>query len=98
VGITFREFRSGDEDAFRALNQQWIEKYFVLEEKDRLTLNQPEKYILAPGGHIYFALMDEEIVGCCALIANGKHSYEVAKMAVSENRHNQESANPCWRM
>jgi len=86
--ITFREFRSGDEDAFRTLNEQWISKYFALEEKDMLTLRQPQKYILAPGGHIYFALLDEEIVGCCALIATEPGAYEVAKMAVSEEHRN----------
>jgi N-acetylglutamate synthase-like GNAT family acetyltransferase len=86
--ITFRQFRSGDQDAFRTLNQQWIEKYFVLEENDRLILNQPEKYVLSTGGFIYFALMDDEIVGCCALVVKGKRSYEVAKMAVSEDHRN----------
>jgi putative acetyltransferase len=86
--ITFREFRAGDEDAFRSLNEQWIAKYFVLEEKDLLTLRQPGKYILASGGRIYFAVLEDEIVGCCALIANGARSYEVAKMAVSEEHRN----------
>jgi putative acetyltransferase len=86
--ITFREFRAGDEDAFRILNEQWIAKYFALEEKDLLTLRQPDKYILSAGGRIYFAVLDEEMVGCCALIANGPCSYEVAKMAVSEEHRN----------
>jgi putative acetyltransferase len=86
--ITFRQFEKGDAEAFRTLNEQWIAKYFVLEEKDRLTLNDPQKYILNPGGHIYFATLDDEIVGCCALIANGPGSYEVAKMAVDESRRN----------
>ena len=88
VQVTFREFETGDGEAFRRLNEQWIEKYFVLEDKDRLTLNHPEKYILNPGGHIYFATLDDEIVGCCALIATGPDSYEVAKMAVDESRRN----------
>lgn len=86
--ITFRQFETGDADAFRTLNEQWISKYFVLEEKDRLTLNNPEKYILNPGGHIFFATLDDEIVGCCALIATGPDSYEVAKMAVDESHRN----------
>jgi putative acetyltransferase len=86
--ITFRQFQTGDNEAFRTLNEQWIAKYFVLEEKDRLTLNDPEKYILKSGGHIYFATLDDEIVGCCALIANGPDSYEVAKMAVDESYRN----------
>lgn len=86
--ITFRQFQIGDNEAFRSLNEQWIAKYFVLEAKDRLTLNDPEKYILKSGGHIYFATLDDEIVGCCALICTGPDSYEVAKMAVDESRRN----------
>jgi len=88
VQINFRQFQPGDNDAFRTLNEQWIAKYFVLEEKDRLTLNNPEKYILNLGGQIYFATLDDEIVGCCALIATWPDSYEVAKMAVDESRRN----------
>jgi N-acetylglutamate synthase-like GNAT family acetyltransferase len=87
--ITFREFRAGDREAFWKLNEQWIAKYFVLEEKDVLTLREPEKYILKPGGRIFFATRSDDIVGCCALIATGPDSYEVAKMAVDETQRNQ---------
>lgn len=87
--ITFREFRAGDREAFWKLNEQWIAKYFVLEEKDVLTLREPEKYILNPGGRIFFATRGDDIVGCCALIATGPDSYEVAKMAVDETQRNQ---------
>lgn len=87
--ITFREFRAGDGKAFWKLNEQWIAKYFVLEEKDVLTLREPEKYILNPGGRIFFATRGDDIVGCCALIATGPDSYEVAKMAVDETQRNQ---------
>jgi putative acetyltransferase len=86
--ITFRQFLPGDGEAFRTLNEQWIAKYFEIEEKDRLTLNDPAKYILNPGGHIYFATLDDEIVGCCALISTGPDSFEVAKMAVDESIRN----------
>jgi len=87
--ITFREFQAGDGEMFWKLNEQWIAKYFVLEEKDVLTLREPEKYILNPGGRIYFATLGDEIVGCCALIATGPDTYEVAKMAVDESQRNQ---------
>ncbi|HTX40414.1 MAG TPA: GNAT family N-acetyltransferase [Acidobacteriaceae bacterium] len=89
VGVAFRDCNPGDEAAFRFLNEQWIAKYFGLEEKDIEILSDPETHILAPGGRICFALQDEEIVGCCALIVNGLRSYEVAKMAVLEDRRNQ---------
>lgn len=86
---TFREYQAGDTEAFRRLNEQWITKHFELEDVDIEVLSDPEQYILQPGGRIYFATLDEEIVGCCALIPNGSHSYEVAKMAVREELRNQ---------
>lgn len=87
--ITFREFRAGDAEAFRALNEQWIGKYFGLEEEDLKVLNNPGKHILQPGGRIYFTQLDGEVAGCCALIVNGERSYELAKMAVREDLRNQ---------
>ena len=45
--IRFRIFEPGDRDAFRTLNEAWIEKYFRMEEKDRQTLGDPEQHILA---------------------------------------------------
>jgi len=87
--FTFREYRAGDAGSFRALNEQWIAQYFAMEEKDVEILSDPEKYILQPGGRIYFAVVEAEIVGCCALIVNGPGSFELAKMAVREEHRNQ---------
>lgn len=86
--ITFREFQQSDRETFRRLNEQWIAKYFVLEDKDVKILQQPEKYILAPGGQIYFAILNDAIAGCCALIPVAPGTYEVAKMAVNEEFRN----------
>ena len=88
IGISFREYRAGDAAIFQTLNEQWIAKYFGMEEKDIEILSDPEKHILEPGGHIYFAIQEDEIIGCCALIVNGRRSYEVAKMAVREDCRN----------
>ncbi len=87
--MTFREYRAGDAAVFRRLNEEWIAKYFFLEEKDIEILTDPERHILQPGGAIYFATRDAEILGCCALIVNGPGSYELAKMAVREDLRNQ---------
>lgn len=82
--ILIRAFRPGDEAAFRRLNEAWITRFFVLEEKDRATLGDPQKYILQPGGQILFAQCGAELVGCCALMRMESDSYELAKMAVDE--------------
>ena len=83
-GVIVRTFRSGDEADFRKLNEAWIEEYFRIEDKDRQTLSDPYTYVLAPGGQIFIALRNGEAVGCCAMIAMGRGSWEIAKMAVSK--------------
>lgn len=84
--IVIREFQPGDEAAFRELNQEWITRYFHLEEKDEEVLNQPQAKILARGGHILFAEIDGRCVGCCSLLRSGDNEFEVAKMAVTAAR------------
>jgi putative acetyltransferase len=80
-----RPFQAGDEDAFRRLNQDWIERYFRMEEKDHETLADPRGRILDAGGAILIAEADGEAVGCCALIPmqQGAPELELAKMAVA---------------
>lgn len=68
---------------FKDLNEEWIKKYFMLEPTDSKVLENPEDYILNPGGHILMATYKEEVVGTCALIKMDDGSYELAKMAVS---------------
>ena len=82
--IQIRRFAPGDEGAFFALNQAWIERYFRMEEKDRKTLGDPMGQILAPGGEILMAEDGGAAIGCCALIPMEAGAYELAKMAVSE--------------
>jgi N-acetylglutamate synthase-like GNAT family acetyltransferase len=84
-----RLFQPGDEEAFRALNEAWIAKYFRLEAKDRETLEDPHSHILLPGGQIFMAVRDGQRIGCCALIALKDGSMEVAKMAVAESERGQ---------
>ena len=72
-------------DDFKQLNYEWINENFKLEESDRQSLNQPDEKILQPGGHIYLARYNDQIVGTCALVKTNKDTYELAKMAVTES-------------
>jgi putative acetyltransferase len=81
--IVFRTFEPGDELAFRLLNEAWIEEFFALEDKDREVLGDPTTYILEPGGAIFMAEDDGEPIGCCALLAMGEGSFELAKMTIA---------------
>ncbi|HEY0175319.1 MAG TPA: GNAT family N-acetyltransferase, partial [Pedobacter sp.] len=73
------------QEAFRALNEQWISTYFKMEETDYKALNDPEGYILKKGGHILVALYNDQPVGVCALVKmdDPEYDFELAKMAVS---------------
>ncbi len=72
-------------EAFKALNEEWIKTFFVMEAGDYKLLDHPEEEILNKGGHIAFALLDGEVVGACALVKTEDHplTFELSKMAVS---------------
>ncbi len=77
------EFESLYAEDFARLNYEWIEEYFVVEQHDREMLDAPEEYIINGGGQIFFASINDKIVGTAALIAVGNNSFELAKMAVA---------------
>ena len=81
--LTIIDYEPAHQPAFRALNHEWISHYFALEEVDNQLLDDPEGYILAPGGHILLASYGGELVGTCALINEHDGLYELGKMAVS---------------
>lgn len=72
-------------EAFKTLNEEWIKTFFVMEAGDYKLLDNPEEEILNKGGHIVFALVNDEAVGTCALMKSEHEPlvYELAKMAVS---------------
>lgn len=71
-------------EAFKALNQAWIEQYFKMEAADFKALDEPEKNIIEKDGFILVALVDETVAGVCALVKleHMPFDYELAKMAV----------------
>ena len=72
--------------AFAALNYQWIEHYFEIEDEDRSALDDPVGYAIKPGGEIFFVLEGEEAVGTVAMVPKGDGVFELAKMAVRPDR------------
>lgn len=82
--IYLREMKAGeDSTAFRTLNEEWISKYFTLEDKDRESLGNPDGTILSKGGRIFMVWHQGGEVGCVALVPMGDGVYELSKMAVS---------------
>jgi GNAT superfamily N-acetyltransferase len=72
---------------FARLNLEWLRRWFVVEPFDEEVLGDPERYILADGGRVLFALRDAAdggtlAVGTVALRNAGDGVYELTKMAV----------------
>ncbi|MET3027625.1 GNAT family N-acetyltransferase [Flavobacterium sp. UW10123] len=71
--------------SFKDLNIEWISNYFEVEPNDVKALDHAEEYIINKGGEIFSAILNDDVLGVCALIkSDGKeYDYELAKMAVS---------------
>ncbi len=77
-------YSSKHQNQFKRLNEEWITKYFKIEEADTVALTNPKGYILDKGGHILVATYNNKTVGVCALLkTNNGCDFELAKMAVS---------------
>lgn len=72
-------------EAFRVLNEEWLKRFFAVEEDDERLLRHPEDEIIARGGAVFFARLGGKIVGTTALLKRDNETYEIAKMAVTPN-------------
>ena len=70
---------------FIRLNEEWIQKYFEIEEVDKDLAKNPY-LIIEQGGYIFSIIDDENVIGICALIHKDNSIYELARMAIS-NQH-----------
>jgi len=69
---------------FIKLNEEWITKYFSLEEADRKLSDNPS-IIIKNKGYIFSLVIDDKVVGVCALFNEGNGVFELARMAVSSS-------------
>jgi GNAT superfamily N-acetyltransferase len=70
-------------EAWRTLNEAWINRFFKLEYKDREVIDDPDGQILSRGGSIYIAELGGQPVGCAALLPMDDGGYELGKMATA---------------
>lgn len=80
--MTIAPFHKKYAQAFYDLNIEWLKAYFYVEVYDREVLSKPEKHIIAPGGHIFSALVNNKVLGTVALLKRGDGIFELTKMAV----------------
>lgn len=75
-------FHASYSSAFYDLNIEWLETYFYVEPYDREVLSNPDTHIMEPGGHIFFVVDGNKVLGTVALLNRGEGIFELTKMAV----------------
>lgn len=69
---------------FYELNIEWLKTFFYVEPYDEEVLSNPDTYIINKGGYIFFAKLNNEVVGTVALMPMKENNvFELTKMAVS---------------
>ncbi|MBP6533038.1 MAG: GNAT family N-acetyltransferase [Bacteroidia bacterium] len=87
MNIRIVHFSPEHKDDFYNLNAEWLNKYYFVTNEDEVLLRNPER-IIENGGMVYFALLNEEVVGTCAIIPEENNSFELIKMGVSPKAQN----------
>lgn len=80
------EFETRYAKDFYELNIEWLQTHFYVEPFDEEVLSKPNHYIIGKGGHIFFAMLNDAVVGTVALMpTKDKGVFELTKMAVLPN-------------
>jgi ribosomal protein S18 acetylase RimI-like enzyme len=83
--INIVEYKSWHQPYFEKLNRAWIERYFLMEERDIAVLTRPEQELIEAGGAVIIAEYNGIVAGVAGLKKVDNVTYEFTKMAVDEN-------------
>jgi len=83
--ISIDTYKEAYANSFKTLNLQWIQEYFVVEEEDIKILSNPKSYVIDKGGEIFFALLEDKIIGTSAMVCISPKVFELAKMSVKKS-------------
>ena len=84
--IEIVNFQNKYANDFYTLNIEWLKTFFYVEPFDEEVLSKPDVYIINKGGFIFFAKLDDIVIGTVALMpTKAKNIFELTKMAVSPN-------------
>jgi DNA-binding MarR family transcriptional regulator/N-acetylglutamate synthase-like GNAT family acetyltransferase len=60
----------------------------ALEDEDKFTLNNPDQSYLLQGGFVFYALLNNKVVGCVALKRLDENTFEFAKLFIQKGTRN----------
>ena len=87
--IQYRNFLIEDKQDFIDINVEWLRHFDLLEPADMISLENPEKEVLEPGGEIFIAmdLQTHQMVGTCVLLPTSTEGvFELAKFCVHQSQ------------
>ncbi len=82
--ITIVPFQSRHADAFYRLNRAWLDAHDLYEPPDEVQLADPFGAVIAPGGAVFIAERDGEVVGTAAVAPHGAAEAELLKLTVAD--------------
>ena len=81
MNIRIVDFNYKFKNDFYRLNAIWLNQYYSVTKEDEILLNNPEA-IIKKGGRVFFALLNDEAVGTCAILPESNSVFELIKMSV----------------
>ena len=82
MSVEIIEFHNKYRRQFKEINLEWLDRYNLTESHDLEVLDDPQKNVLDPGGFIFLAIKNGDVVGSAALIPTREGEFELAKMCV----------------
>ncbi len=82
--VEIKEYSDEYRTAFRELNLSWLSQFGLVESHDLMILNDPRGTIIDRGGAIFIAVENDIVVGTAAIMKEGEHGFELAKMTVAK--------------
>ena len=71
---------------FKTLNEEWLNKFFVVEPYDATLLENCASEILEKGGQIFFGKLNQTVIATYALLPPNDGCVELGKMAVTASQ------------
>jgi putative acetyltransferase len=81
--LDIQTFRAEHASAFDQLNRASLIEHGLLEPVDEHYLTDPWGSILTPGGQIFVAVRDGEVLGTCAVVPASESDAEIVKLVVA---------------
>ena len=78
------DYTEDKKEYIKTLNVEWLQKYATVEPHDIVQLSDPQAEIIDKGGLIFYAKVQDEIIGTATLMKKDAVTYELSKMGVTD--------------